>query len=446
MPDKDIVITGTFSKDEHSITVPDDIANCSVSSNKTTAHYGDNVTLTVDIESGYYVKSIKAGSAEVTKNADGTYSFNMPAEDVTVSAEIAANTYTVHFDVNNDNAYGEMNDQNFTYDEKQTLTVNAFGSTTGEFIKWNTEPDGSGTDYADGAEVQNLTAENGGTVTLYAQWHKMHLFDYDDSIFSCYVVGKENEKYWAYPGDTVQLNIIDNTYEYTIAVKGKDGTDIAFDTSTNTFVMPDQPVKITATSVKKIDNTSILLDSFEAWDDVSYVYDENDPTVTPIVTVKDGETTLTEGTDYTLSITNNTGKSDEVVTAIVTITGMGDYVGTNTKEFRITPFDIANCELKGKLEAYDDGYGVYYPLVNNVQVWNGDTQLESGTDYSLDIEYADSYEVGQTYTATIKGTGTWGGTKTFTFTAIELLPHRCIRFKRRHRHNGKRCCNKGTAL
>ena len=70
MPDKDIVITGTFSKDEHSITVPDDIANCSVESNKTIARYGDLVTLTINTESGYYVKRVKAGSVIANRTGD----------------------------------------------------------------------------------------------------------------------------------------------------------------------------------------------------------------------------------------------------------------------------------------------------------------------------------------------------------------------------------------
>ncbi|MBR3513379.1 MAG: hypothetical protein IKO12_03040, partial [Bacteroidaceae bacterium] len=123
--------------------------------------------------------------------------------------------------------------------------------------------------------------------------------------------------------------------------------------------------------------------------------------------------------DYTLAITNNTGSATQMVTATVTVTGMGGYVGTNTREFRITPFNIANCEIKG-MEAYDNGYGVYYPLERNVEVWNGDTKLEVGTDYSLDVEYADSYVVGQFYNATVKGTGDWGGSQTFQFKVVEM--------------------------
>ena len=358
-----------------------------------------------------------------TAYTDGQEVKNITAEHnatVTLYAQWTANTYTVHFDpvipVN-----GTMADMTLTYDQEATaLTKNAFSTTTGQWLRWNTERDGSGTNYEDEQEVQNLTAEQGGTVTLYAQWRLQHRYNYDNTIFRCYNVGTPNQVYWAYKGEKVKVEVIDGTSEYTIYVKGKDGTDITLDTETNTFVMPDQEVYITSTSVKKMAYTTICLDDFESWADVAYFYDASQPTVTPIVVVKDGETVLTEGTDYTLAITNNTGSATQMVTATVTVTGMGGYVGTNTREFRITPFNIANCEIKGTLEAYNDGYGVYYPLERNVEVWNGDTKLKVGTDYSLDVESADSYVVGQFYNATVKGTGDWGGSQTFQFKVVVL--------------------------
>ena len=357
-----------------------------------------------------------------TAYEDGQEVENITAEHnatVTLYAQWTANTYTVHFEpvipVN-----GTMADQTFTYDQEATaLTKNAFSTTTGQWLRWNTQADGSGTNYADEQEVQNLTAEQGGTVTLYAQWHLQHRFNYDNSIFRCYNTSNTNEVYWAYEGETVKVEVTDGTSEYTIRVVNRDGEDITLNTETNTFVMPDEEVWITYTSVKRMSYTTISLDNFESGDDVVYLYDADHPTVTPTVTVKDGETVLIEGTDYTLAITNNTGSATQMVTATVTVTGMGGYVGTNTREFRITPFNIANCEIKG-MEAYDDGYGVYYPLERNVEVWNGDTKLKVGTDYSLDVESADSYVVGQFYNATVKGTGDWGGSKTFQFKVVEL--------------------------
>lgn len=56
----------------------------------------------------------------------------------------------------------------------------------------------------------------------------------------------------------------------------------------------------------------------------------------PTATVKDGETTLVEGTDYTLAYTNNVN----VGTATVTATGIGNYSGTKTANFSITQADM----------------------------------------------------------------------------------------------------------
>ncbi len=410
MPDENVVVTGTFTVKSHTVTYKlDGVTYGEVD----TVDYGTALTARdyPEARTGYTF----SGWSEIPET--------MPDHDVVITGTFTANTYTVHFDKNYDNVGGTMADQSFTYDEEaKALTANAFHSTTGEFIKWNTEPDGSGKDFADGERVQNLTEENGGTVTLYAQWHKQYRIFYDDSILVCAVNGNDNEKYWAYQGDTVRINVVDNTHEYTISVVDENGESIDYDADSYTFVMPEGKVWITTTSVKRIVYTDILLDNFDSWEDVAYIYDAAHPTVTPSVTVKDGETTLTENIDYTLSITNNTGSPTEMVTAVVTITGIGGYVGTNTKEFRITPFNIADCELKGRLEAYDDGYGVYYPLCNNVEVWSGDTQLEIDNDYSLELIYPESgeFEVGQTYQAIIKGSGDWGGTKTFEFTVIEL--------------------------
>lgn len=66
----------------------------------------------------------------------------------------------------------------------------------------------------------------------------------------------------------------------------------------------------------------------------SLVYDGTE--LKPTVTVKDGSTVLVEGTDYTLTYANNVN----VGTATVTATGIGNYTGTQTKEFSITKADM----------------------------------------------------------------------------------------------------------
>ena len=342
---------------------------------------------------------------------------------VTLYAQWRPITYAVHFEpgipVN-----GEMTDQVLTYDQAANLTANGFSTTIGEFVSWNTNADGSGTEYADQAEMLNLSAVEGDTVTLYAQWHLSHHFNYDSSIFRCYKVENTNEVYWANEGDTVTVSIVDHSREYTVSVVSASGSDLDFSAETMTFTMPDEEVFITYESRNKIAYTDILLDDFESWADVAYLYDESHPIVTPAVTVQDYEgNALTEGMDYTVEITGNSGSPSRAVTATVTVTGMGDYIGINEKTFRITPFNIADCAIGGRLESYDDGYGPFYPLTRNVQVRSGAKLLTCDEDYTIEMDpdlgpY--DYEAGKTYTATVMGRGDWGGQQTFSFLMTEL--------------------------
>ena len=52
-----------------------------------------------------------------------------------------------------------------TEGETVTLTANAFKRTGYTFAGWNTDPNGKGTSYANGAKVEVT-----GDMTLYAQW------------------------------------------------------------------------------------------------------------------------------------------------------------------------------------------------------------------------------------------------------------------------------------
>ena len=74
-----------------------------------------------------------------------------------------------------------MRPQTITRGVSENLTANAFSIEDTEthgyrFLKWNTEPDGSGTNYTDGASVKNL-APAGEKITLYAQWEEYSFAD-----------------------------------------------------------------------------------------------------------------------------------------------------------------------------------------------------------------------------------------------------------------------------
>lgn len=99
-------------------------------------------------------------------------------EDVKIHPIYRANTYTVKFDANGGD--GTMAEMQFTYDEAQPLTANAFNFPGRTYAGWDTETNGSGVHYDNEAEVKNLTSEDNGIVTLYAQWsiNPFHI-DYD---------------------------------------------------------------------------------------------------------------------------------------------------------------------------------------------------------------------------------------------------------------------------
>ena len=58
------------------------------------------------------------------------------------------------------------------YGKSYTLSECKYKKAGYTFTGWNTKANGTGTSYADEAEVENLIATNNGNVILYAQWTK----------------------------------------------------------------------------------------------------------------------------------------------------------------------------------------------------------------------------------------------------------------------------------
>lgn len=172
MPDSNVTVTAEFEAIGYTISKTADHGTISAKVGDaiaTTANYGESVTLDVIPDTGYTVKSVKVGNTEI-EPVNGVYSFTMPADNVTVTAEFEAITYSVAFNKNSNDATGSMDNQSFTGGTAQDLTANGFTAPTGyHFAGWATSANGA-VEYADGAEVSNLTAVNNDTVTLYAKW------------------------------------------------------------------------------------------------------------------------------------------------------------------------------------------------------------------------------------------------------------------------------------
>ncbi|MBR1911208.1 MAG: InlB B-repeat-containing protein, partial [Treponema sp.] len=87
---------------------------------------------------------------------------------VTLYAVWKPNTYTIKFDANG--GTGSMGNQIATYDKAASLSANKFSRDGYKFMGWSKTSSATGSDYAGGASVKNLTADNGVTITLYAVW------------------------------------------------------------------------------------------------------------------------------------------------------------------------------------------------------------------------------------------------------------------------------------
>ena len=123
----------------------------------------------------------------------------------------------------------------------------------------------------------------------------------------------------------------------------------------------------------------------------------------PGVTVKLNGKTLKNGTDYTVSYSNNT----KVGTAKVTITGKGNYTGSVSKTYSIKN-DFKKATVSGISTKAFTGKNITQSITVK---YNGKT-LKNGTDYT--VSYSSNKNIG-TATVKVTGKGSYTGTITKTF-------------------------------
>lgn len=134
--------------------------------------------------------------------------------------------------------------------------------------------------------------------------------------------------------------------------------------------------------------------------------------LTPTITVKDGETPLTVTTDYTVSLPDGRTNSGDYT---VTLTGAGNYDGTATETFTITP-KVLNA----------------YGAINICQDQNGTTAIIDGTstatvsitsDVTVDhVTYNRTFTAGKSSTVMLPFGYTCNGSeggKFYTFVGVE---------------------------
>lgn len=151
----------------------------------------------------------------------------------------------------------------------------------------------------------------------------------------------------------------------------------------------------------------------------SYEYEAG--AIVPKVTVKDGNTVLTQGKDYNISYENNTNVSSASDRPAVIITGIGNYADQKTLNFTITTRNVTTL---------DDAY-----LKTTDYIYNGKAKKpkvvlafirQNGTRVTLrekrdyELTYYNNVEKGIAK-ATITGKGNYNGTLTLEFGIAERV-------------------------
>ena len=123
-------------------------------------------------------------------------------KDITFYAKFTENTYTLQYDPNG--GTGTMNSVKCTYSKTYELQKNQFTNGKRKFIGWNTDINGGGSAFADGANISRLCANKNGKIILYAQWKKevsVHPYKEGISIGSIRRVSQKLDLYangWEY--------------------------------------------------------------------------------------------------------------------------------------------------------------------------------------------------------------------------------------------------------
>ncbi len=210
----------------------------------------------------------------------------------------------------------------------------------------------------------------------------------------------------------------------TISVNGAQGT-LNFTSSNPSVASVDSTGKVTANKVGRADITiyAAATDTHNESNKITVsvtvtpvsitgatvsglqdkTFNNSEQTQTPVVKI--GSTTLTEGTDYSVSYSNNVNAGK----ATVTITGKGNYTGTKDSAFTIDPASVKDAQVTGIVDkTYNGEEQTQTPVVKV-----GSATLKAGDDYTL--SYSNNTNAGKA-TVTIAGKGNYTGTKDSAFT------------------------------
>ena len=162
------ISTDITLKDKLAVTYTDKNGN----EQELIVNYGEQANIPDQNKDGYTLTGWEDENGNLVDPTQPT------TEDIKIHPIYCTHTYTIKF--NGNGANGEMANLAMTYDEAKTLPANAFDFPGRTYTGWDTAANGSGVHYDNESEVKNLTAEDNGIATLYAQWsvNPFHI-DYD---------------------------------------------------------------------------------------------------------------------------------------------------------------------------------------------------------------------------------------------------------------------------
>lgn len=139
--------------------------------------------------------------------------------------------------------------------------------------------------------------------------------------------------------------------------------------------------------------------------------------ITPEPVVKDGGVALSLGTDFDLRYDNNINAGEN--TATVTINGKGNYTGTASRTFTISPKDIQGAVITLQADSL-----VYTGLTQEVQITSVTLNQVPLTANDYDIVKGSNKRINadDSITLTIAGKGNYTGTATTTWKITKAAP------------------------
>ena len=343
----DLTVTLIPMNTSHSVIVSNSISHGGVVTDLTSAKPQTKVSVTVTPDEGYVLNSINVTDAngniilspsspnasfgDVKYYTESEYSFTMGATDATVSATFIS---TTDFYVR----IPEENQRDFTIPEGTT-----------SFKVYHT-PWGGSAEHSD----YYVNNNNGSLLLTAPEGCKMEVsgkaYLHPSNVMEDYLEIFDGNTNSATSFGKIWVSYGSDTYQDVNAQSSGNQLLLYFYSDEGAYAQ-GLDLQVTLIDVRKsLEGFSITIPS--------QTY--NGSALTPVVTVQDGNTTLTEGTDYIVTLP--TEGCINVGDYIVTITGKGSYKGTVEKTFKIVPkvTDLGALTLtedqNGKTAVIDGAY------------------------------------------------------------------------------------------